>query len=175
MLHSKGPNGGNPILEAVLHKHMDLVKFLMPKYKTLDVQDDIGASVLHIATTNFDIFNEIYLNYLSKLNPNLLDENGRSALHWICNEDMVTDKDVTDQERFLIVMKLMTIMSNIDNQDIFGKTALHYAMTWKNKKIIKLLRKHKMRPKRGATEFDEKTMPNSKRFKRNQKRDNKIY
>ena len=83
---------------------MDLVKFLMPKYKTLDVQDDIGASVLHIATMNFDIFNVIYLNFLSKLNPNLLDGNGRSALHWICNEDMVIDKDVTDQERFLIVI-----------------------------------------------------------------------
>ena len=78
------------------------------------------------------------------------------------------DKDVTDQERFLIVMKLVTIMSNIDNQDIFGKTALHYAMKWKNKKIIKLLRKHKMRPKRRATEFDENTKPKSKRFKRNQ-------
>ena len=66
------------------------------------------------------------------------------------------------------MLKLMTIMPNVNNRDIFGKTALHYAMTWKNKKIIKLLKKHKMRPKRRATEFDEKTKTNSKRFKRNQ-------
>ena len=88
------------------------------------------------------------------------NQDGQTALHFACqNENTPLD----------IVSKLVDEGGHEMTKEIdqYGKTALHYAMTWKNKKIIKLLRKHKMRPKRGATEFDEKTKPNSKRFKRN--------
>ena len=162
MLNSVGPNGETPILDVVQDKNFELVKFLIPKLEKLDSRNEFGISVLHLAVANFDIFNEIYLNQLSKINPNLLDQNGRSALHWICNEEMVKNNDVSDEERFLIVMKLLTIMSNVvvDHKDITGKAPLQYAIQFRNAKIIKLLRKQQLGPKRKATRE-----PKSKRFK----------
>lgn len=45
----RGPNGGTPLIAAVMFEQTDLVRVLIEHEVTLDVQNDDGSTALHVA------------------------------------------------------------------------------------------------------------------------------
>jgi ankyrin repeat protein len=144
---------------AVVYNNLDILKILLKYYKNINIRDNNGYNILHLAiyNRNFEITEYILKNTNIKINDKI--NTGENALHIAINtqEDKITelllDYDININEQDYsydftplhyainlgnkkIIKKLIKKGANINIQDIYGNTLLHYCIVEKNIEIL---------------------------------------
>ena len=79
------PKGTSLIFRAISLKNLDILKLLLEFEPNVNVQlPKCGKSLIHYALQDFEIFE--YLMSLPGINPNLIDNDQKTALQKLCDE-----------------------------------------------------------------------------------------
>ena len=132
--------------EMSLESRIEIVKTLITLTIDTDQEDWFGKSPVHYAEENgYSEIVELLLdksqdNFLSKVcnNPDKPDLNGRLPIHLVCIKNSL-NFDLSLDGRAELVKTLVILTSNINHQDTFGYTALHYAVENGFYELVKIL------------------------------------
>ena len=127
---------------------IEMVKALIPVTLDTDQTDSFNNSPLDYAKDKgfieiVKMLSEKSINnFKNKVRnfPNCPDYNGRLPIHQVCIQNNLSF-ELNIKERVEYVEKLINLTSNIDQQDTFGYTALHYAARERFCEIVKILTK----------------------------------
>lgn len=147
-------NGRIPLHYAIQFKNMDAVKLLLLSGSNVNMKDNDSHNSLHLSvyTKDYDIV-KIILNHKPAINSRI--DSGETSLHISSNQelpritklllDLGADPNIKDNEHELIplnyavnlnnvdlVKLLLGYGSNINSQDFYGRTPIHYAIQENN-------------------------------------------
>ncbi|HUU39879.1 MAG TPA: ankyrin repeat domain-containing protein, partial [Desulfatiglandales bacterium] len=159
-------SGRTPLYYAVSSGSEDLVKVLIAKNANVDIADDDGWTVSHLAIMNYKKSNnmlELLLSY--NVDINAKDVDGKTPLHWACfmrrsqaayallnNKKKQVDINARDKDERTplhlaakenlteIVRLLLSHNANKNIKDRRGKTPLALAESRRYKETVQLLR-----------------------------------
>ena len=116
-------------------KSLEFAKIIVPKAHNLNHQNKSGATALHCATRNIEVFK--YLMSLdAKINPNVGNKCHQLPLHYVCFEQR---GKLNLEERTEIVKCLVSVTLDTDQKDSFNKSPLDYARENGFAEIVKIL------------------------------------
>lgn len=126
-VHENDNHMNTPLHLAVRYKQRRTILELMKKMANLDQNNDYGSS-LHECVDDI-----VVLNFLIRLlaDVNRKNKNGQTALHLASK--------LPNNNGYDSVLLLLLSKAEIDIQDAYGNTALHYSIIYKNEKITNLL------------------------------------
>ena len=155
-------NNGNTILHyAIIFKNLKAVQILLKNNVNINIKNKIGYNSLHIAINikHLKISNLLIDN---NIDINVVLNNGESALHLSCNRglyeiskkllDMNIDIDIQDKNNEYTALMYCVNLGNpkltqllllnnadVNIQDFYGNTALHYVVHDDNFEIFAIL------------------------------------
>lgn len=161
-------NENIPLHYAIKYSNENIIKYLIKNGSNPNITDKTGNNSLHLAILNRNLNIIKYLLETTNININSRNNNGETALHLACNlqeTEIVkylisnnADVNIKDFEHEftplhyvvnignkelveIILSKLKDLNKNLqlNNQDIFGNTPLHYAVMENNQVIFNLL------------------------------------
>jgi ankyrin repeat protein len=134
--HNSNPNiydnnGFNALHLAIFSRSYDLCKIILNYIGDINSKCNTGETVLHIST-NLRLYDISKLLIDNNVNINIIDiVHEFTALHYICNTGQI------DLFKYIIEINNYNKLNiNFNIQDIFGNTALHYAISEGNFGIV---------------------------------------
>ena len=163
LLNCRDKNNRTPIMFAISSKNMYAINLLIEKGANLNFYDkDKYNSVFYaIKTRNIDIFKKILSN-MADINEQSIS--GENALHMVCSlqlyemAELLINRDIniniheysneTTPLHYAVILnnyKLTQLLldngANLNSQDMYGKTVLHYLIKEKNYNLFSLVGK----------------------------------
>ena len=128
-INQKNKLGFTPLHYACYNGNMKLIKLLINNGADVNLVNNNGLNVLHLAAQGNQATPIYYFIHKYKMNVNSTDKMGNTSLHWACffNNDKVFN--------FLLLCDKINI--NIKNKN--GFTPLHFSVLSRNIKAIKKL------------------------------------
>ncbi len=124
-------NGYNALHLAIYTRNYDICKEVIKYIGNINARCNTGETALHIST-NLRLYEISKLLIDNNININITDTvHEFSVLHYICSTNQI--------ELLKYILSKKNINSNINTQDIFGNTCLHYAIIEQNYGIVSLL------------------------------------
>ena len=129
IINQKNKLGFTPLHYASYNGNMKLIKLLLNNGADINISNNNGLNVLHLAAQGNQVTPIYYLIHKYKMNVNSIDKIGNTSLHWACflNNDKVLN--------FLLLCDKINV--NIKNKN--GFTPLHFSVIGRNIKAIKKL------------------------------------
>lgn len=127
-INMKSNNGYTSLHYAAFRGNIDVIKLLIENGANIDICNNEGLNVLHLAAQGNKTSILIYFIEKYHLDFMKIDNIGSTPLHWASY--------VGSEESFLY---LLTLNPDINKQDIEGLTPLHLAVTSDRTRIIKKL------------------------------------
>jgi palmitoyltransferase len=127
-INLQSQSGYTSLHYAAFRGNIDVIKMLIENGATIDICNNEGLNVLHLAAQGNKTSVLIYFIEKYKLDYMKIDNIGSTPLHWASY--------VGSEESFLY---LLTLNPDINKQDVEGLTPLHLAVTSDRTRIIKKL------------------------------------
>lgn len=132
-INMQNNQGYSPLHLAVIYKNYDICK-IITEYRNdndklnINIKCNTGETALHLAV-NFELCDIVLLLLKSGINPNLLDyDNEYSPLHYCIFIDNIN-----------IIKYVIDFEADVNIQDIYGNTPLHYSIIENNYKSFTVL------------------------------------
>lgn len=158
------PNSTNPLLEAVIHNDLEIVRLFLDHGASPNVTGVFNVPLIEaVINGNFDM---VKLLLERGANANETDFEGRSSLDWACypiyrkqteifeyidlfefkydDEYIICNSNEMEENYYKIIQILTNSGASINMQDLCGSTALHKACERKNLQIVQLLLKREI-------------------------------
>lgn len=120
-LDSKDTNLRTPIMLAALQGNFDNVKLLVAQEADVTLTDKYGLNLFHHAVMSLNLELVKWLVENTKVNINQQDQNGRTPLMGLLNEDSLNHGDLKD-----LIEYLVGVSSSEELVDHYGKSLSHY-------------------------------------------------
>jgi ankyrin repeat protein len=125
-------DGYNSLFYAVKSRSLEICKIILPYISNINAKSVIGENALHIAC-HLQLYDIAEFLILNKININVYDnETEFTPLHHCIN---VNNKR--------LIELLIRNGANVNAQDVYGNTPLHYAVMKENYEIFSLIITHK--------------------------------
>jgi ankyrin repeat protein len=130
-------NGYNALHIAVFTRDIEICKLVIKYIGNINSKCNTGETALHLST-NLRLFDISKLLIDNNININITDTlHEFSALHYICSTNQI------ELLKYILSKEELKNKININIQDIFGNTCLHYALIEQNYGIINQLIENK--------------------------------
>jgi ankyrin repeat protein len=130
-------NGYNALHLAIFTRDIEICKIIIKYIGNINAKCNTGETALHLST-NLRLFEISKLLIDNNININITDTTHEfTALHYISSTNQI------DLLNYIFSKQEIKDKININIQDIFGNTSLHYAIIEQNYGIINLLIENK--------------------------------
>ena len=129
--HMFDNTGYNSLHQSIFTRNIDVVRLIIKYINSIDIRTNTGESALHIAV-NLKLTKIAELLIENNINLNIQDFSHEfTAAHYIATTNQI-------ELLQLIIQKKINIV-DLNIQDIFGNTPLHYAFIEENYNIVNLI------------------------------------